>query len=159
MSDDQQQTPPGDSPEKRRRLPVNGLTGSPKQTLARHANKVIGVLHFVINELLDAAASAKAAGSRSVQVDALAEAGRLSLRSVELVVGRRTSLNLNVRSQEDLTATASFWRSLPPEQRAALDAAMDAYEQVQRGNVLPAKALSSMPIADHPPDSKNGESE
>lgn len=58
-------------------------------------------------------------------------------------VGKRMSVSVDVRTQDDLDPTAQFLRAMPPEQRAALDAALDLYGKIEAGEVIPAKALTS----------------
>jgi len=100
---------------------------------------VLAILHDTINELRDAAEVAKAGHNLRAQALIGDILGRLGLRYLELSLGRKLSLNVNVRSQDDLFD----YRTVPAEVRARLDQALDAVDDFQRARALPARALSS----------------
>mgnify|MGYP001560328678 FL=1 len=120
-----------------------GIVGPTRKALEHASIAVLRLAHYNINQLADAAEKARRDGNLGTEGDLRAVVGQQAFRYLELTLGKRMSLNVNVTSQDELTATAAFWRALPPDQRRALDAAMDAYADTQRG-VLPATALSSV---------------
>lgn len=134
------------------RLRTTPITGSARKALEAGAGDDLSLLNHAVNCLMAGADQAESDGKLSLAGDLREKAGRLLMRKVELVVGKKMTMNLNLRTQEDLEPTAAFLRSLPPEQRAALDAALDLYAQLQQGTMLPATALSSTQVDVKPVD-------
>ena len=131
------------------RLDVAGITGPTRKALDHASAAVLRLAHYNINQLADAAERARKKGTFRDEAALRTALGTNLFRELELSLGRRMSVNVNVASQDELTATAAFWRALPPDQRRALDAAMDAYADAQRG-VLPATAQSSVRMEPKP---------
>lgn len=95
---------------------------------------------------METAEASKTNGKVGQQIEALDVAGRLTLRKLEMTVGKKMSVNVNLKTQEDLSDTAAMMRSLPADKRAELDRALDLLDQLGQGNVLPAVALSSIRV-------------
>jgi hypothetical protein len=125
------------------RLRVGRITGSPRTALERGAGDDLALVNYNINQLAAVAERARDEGKTGLEIEARDVLGRQGLRKLELTVGKKMSLNVNLKTQDDLEPTAAFLRGLSPAERAALDAVLDRYDQAQRGHVIPAKALSS----------------
>lgn len=121
---------------------MDGFNGAAKRALEANANPVLGILHDTINELRGVAEHAKAANQRGLQVEALDTVGRISLRYLELTMGRKMSVNVNVRNQDELPD----YRTLPPEARRLFDAALDVIEAHRDGVIIETKALTSVNV-------------
>ena len=118
------------------------FTGSARHAIDRSAPGVLAILHDNLNKLVRAAERARGAEKYALEAEIRDIINRAGLRYVELAIGRKMSVNLNLRSQDDLVD----YRNLPPEARATLDAALDLMEAYGKGGVVPAKALSSAKV-------------
>jgi hypothetical protein len=78
-----------------------------------------------MNELRLAAEQCKIDKDPFNQIGALRVLGAIGMKLVEQAQGKRMTLDVNVRSQEDLVQ----WNSLSPETRMKLEAAFDAVER------------------------------
>lgn len=111
--------------------------------MERGSSDVLRLAHYNINKLADAAEKAHDENRLGLEAEIRDILGRQVFRELELTLGKRMSVNLNLRTQDDLSDTATLMRSMTPAQRAELDRALDLIEQIGKGNVLPATALTS----------------
>ncbi len=98
---------------------------------------VVGVIHDTINEVRALAEKAKRRDQLGHAISALDVAGKLTLRYLDITLGRKMRIDMNVRTQEDLPD----YRSLPPEVRAKVDEALNAMDAHRRGRVVEVKRV------------------
>lgn len=146
MSDDATDTP---LPRKRARPPrlsVGPFTGSTRSALERTAPTLLRGAYHNMNRIAEAAERARVDKKGELEAKLRDIYGRQSWRGIELTLGKKMSLNVNIRTQEELSETAERIRALPPEKRAELDRALDLFEEIRKGTMLPATALSSATV-------------
>ncbi len=96
-----------------------------RQALEALAVPVVDIIADSMNELRLAAEQCKIDKDPFNQIGALRVLGAIGMKLVEQAQGKRMTLDVNVRSQEDLVQ----WNSLSPETRMKLEAAFDAVER------------------------------
>lgn len=112
-------------------------SGSARHALDDNALIAVAIVHDQINKVLLAADKAATLNKRRLEgyLRSLAITG--GLRYLELALGKRMSVNLNLRSQESLPE----YRLLPRELKERLDQDLDDLAAFQQGRVIPSKAL------------------
>lgn len=122
-------------------LSVVQVSGSARAALDAGTAHVISVWHDAINELRGIAQRAKRKGSLGIAIEANDAVGKLTLHYVDLVLGRKMHVNVNLRTQEDLPDYRARYQRLSPAERATVDASLDLLDAVERGRVLEATRL------------------
>jgi hypothetical protein len=107
-----------------------------RRMLAGISNGLIAIYCDAINELREIAVLCRARNDAFNEIGAQRAVASLSLKAVEQAQGKKLTMDVNVRSQEDLVP----WHSLSDETRALLEAGWEAAEREHA-------ALAEQPIS------------
>lgn len=103
----------------------HGQATSSREALERLAVPLVGILEDSINELRLVADKCKADDDAFNFIGANRVIAQIGLKVIEQVQGKKVSMDVNLRSQEDLIQ----WDSLTPEEKAWADKLFAALER------------------------------
>ena len=102
-------------------LPLGPYPQAGRKLLSAMQGEVISTLFDAINEHRRLGDEAREAGDLESAISAYKAVGQLSARIAEMTIGKKVTMDVNMRHQEDVFD----WNLLPPEIREAAEKVLD----------------------------------